>query len=153
MNPPSITNATKVSVDVENLTSVLLAAKGALGITRSIAIRLVESGEMVALNSKFRDCPDNTDVLTFPSDLDDPLPLGDIAICIPYAIEQAALRDASLDNELAALLVHGCLHLIGYDDLNDEDRKAMQQKMNEVGTTIGIPIDGEWTSILHQDNE
>ena len=153
MKQLSITNATDVCVDVENLNSVLLDVKVALGITRSIAIRLVDSNEMVGLNTTFRDCPENTDVLTFPSGLDDPLPIGDIAISISYAVDQAGIRGVTVDNELAALVVHGCLHLVGYDDLNDQDRKAMQEKMNEVGTTIGIPIDGEWTSILHQDNE
>ena len=153
MKQSPIENATDVAVNLENLSVGYQSIARALQITRPIAVRLVDSPEMVQLNTSFRDCPENTDVLTFPSGLDDPLPLGDIAICVPYAIDQANLRKVTLENELIALLVHGCLHLVGYDDLTDEDRAVMQHKMNEVGATIGIPIDGEWSSILHQDNE
>ena len=153
MSQSPLQNATTVDVDLENLTATYRNVTRDLGITRPIGVRLVDESEMVHLNTNFRNCPESTDVLTFPSGLEDPLPLGDIAICVPYAIQQAALRNVSLDNELTALLVHGCLHLVGYDDLTDEDRQAMQQKMNEVGQQIGIPIDGEWTSILHQENE
>jgi probable rRNA maturation factor len=153
MKQSPIQNATSVSVDLENLHSVYLSIKDALGIKRSFAIRLVDSEEMIQLNTSFRGCPEDTDVLTFPSGLDDPMPLGDIAIGIPYARDQAEMRGVSLDNEITALLVHGVLHLLGYDDILDNDRKVMQQKMNEVGEQIGIPIDGNWTSILHQDDE
>lgn len=153
MSQSPLQNATAVDVDLENLTATYRTVTQTLGITRPIAVQLVDESEMVNLNSNFRNCFESTDVLTFPSGLDDPLPLGDIAICVPYAIEQAARRNVSLGNELTALLVHGCLHLLGYDDLTDDDRRAMQQKMNEVGDQIGIPIDGEWTSILHQENE
>lgn len=153
MNQSPLENATNIAVEMENLLSAYRNICKSLDITRPIAIRLVDTPEMVQLNTSFRGCPENTDVLTFPSGLDDPLPLGDIAICLPYAQQQAVLRMVSLDNEITALLVHGCLHLLGYDDVDDEDRAAMQQKMNEVGEQIGIPIDGEWTSILHQDNE
>ena len=148
-----IENATDVAIDLENLFSAYQATAEALDIRRPVAIRLVDSPEMVQLNSDFRNCPDDTDVLTFPSGLEDPLPLGDIAISVPYAVNQAVLRGVSIDNELTALLVHGCLHLIGYDDIDDQDRLVMQQKMNEVGQQIGVQIDGEWTSILHQENE
>jgi probable rRNA maturation factor len=153
MKESPLFNATSIDVDLKNLSSIYLSVADALDISRPIAVRLVDSSEMILLNTTFRACPENTDVLTFPSGLADPLPLGDIAISIPYAMEQAKMRNVSLENELAALLVHGCLHLVGYDDIEDHDRFEMQQKMNEVGKQIGIPIDGEWTSILHQEIE
>jgi len=149
----AIQNATQVQIDLLRLSSVLDEAKLYLEISRPIAIRLVDDEEMVDLNTRFRNVPESTDVLTFPSGLDDPLPLGDVAICVPYAALQANLRKVPLDNELAALLIHGCLHLIGFDDLSDEDRARMQAKMNEVGEKLGIPIEAEWTSVLHQAHE
>ena len=153
MKESPIQNTANIDLDVEGLVSVLSLIKVAVGITRPIAVQLVDSPEMVRLNTIFRNCPENTDVLTFPSGLDDPLPLGDIAVCVEYAQRQATLRGVSMINEITALLVHACLHLVGYDDIADEDRTAMQHKMNEVGEQIGIPFDGEWTSILHQDYE
>ncbi|MEI8282526.1 MAG: rRNA maturation RNase YbeY [Armatimonadota bacterium] len=151
MNQSPIQNATDISVDLDSLENLFQQVRRALGISRPVDTILVESAEMVRLNTQFRNCTENTDVLTFPSGLHDPLPLGDIAICIPYANKQATLRSVSLDNEIVALYVHGCLHLLGYDDIDESDRTAMQHKMNEVGQKIGIPIEGEWTSILHQD--
>lgn len=153
MKESPLFNATSIDVDLKDLSSIYFSVVDALKISRPIAVRLVDSSEMIQLNTRFRDCSENTDVLTFPSGLEDPLPLGDIAICVPYAMDQARMRNVPLDNELAALLVHGCLHLVGYDDIEDQDRFAMQEKMNEVGKQIGIPIDGEWTSILHQEIE
>ena len=153
MSIESLENATDIEVDLDWLASTLDSTKALLGVARPIAVRLVDSHEMEALNTRFRNVPESTDVLTFPSGLDDPLPLGDIAICVPYAADQAHLRGVTLDIEFAALLIHGCLHLIGYDDIEDSDRKAMQVKMNELGDKLGIPIDAEWTSVLHQAQE
>ena len=82
-----------------------------------------------------------------------PFPLGDIAISIPYAQRQALLRGVSLADELTALIVHGVLHLVGYDDETEADKLRMQQRMNEVGEMIGTPIDAFWTSVLHQNGE
>lgn len=150
MSTCPIENASSQSIDIEGLGKVLIQTKQVLDIDRAVNIRLVDDREMTDLNSRFRNVPESTDVLTFPSGLETPLPLGDIAICVPYAIRQAELRKVELNNELAALLIHGCLHLVGFDDIEDEDRQAMQTKMNEVGQKIGIQIDAEWTSVLHQ---
>lgn len=146
-------NATELEVDLSGLAAVLESTKTYLGITRPVSVRLVDHEEMTDLNRRFRNLSESTDVLTFPSGLDDPLPIGDIAICVPYAQDQADLRRVLLGNELSALLIHGCLHLIGFDDIEDDDRKAMQAKMNEIGNKLGIPIDAEWTSVLHQAYE
>jgi probable rRNA maturation factor len=153
MKQVPIENATEVEIDLQSLHTIYLSVLHSLDIVRPVAVRLTDSAEMIDLNRRFRSCHEDTDVLTFPSGLSDPLPLGDIAICVPYAIRQANLRNVPLENELTALIIHGCLHLLGYDDLADEDRYLMQVKMNEVGVQIGIPIDAEWTSILHQEHE
>ncbi len=153
MDIEPIHNATEAHLDVDRLTSILSEIKRVLTIDRRIDIRLVDELEMIELNSRFRDLSESTDVLTFPSGLDAPLPLGDLAICIPYAAAQALSRGVSLENELVALMVHGCLHLMDYDDIEEDDRREMQAKMNEVGEKIGIPIEAEWTSVLHQTDD
>lgn len=153
MSIEHLENASDQSVDLDQLSSVLERVKVELNIRRIIAVRLVNEAEIIDLNSRFRNLSESTDVLTFPSGLDDPLPLGDIAICVPYAIRQSEVRGVDVNNELAALLIHGILHLLGYDDETDSDRHNMQQKMNEVGEKLGILIDAEWTSVLHQADE
>lgn len=122
-------------------------------VSQSVNVMLMGSQQVRELNRKFRGVDADTDVLTFPSGQAFPFPLGDIAISLPYATLQAALRGVSTENELVALIVHGVLHLVGYDDETEEDRLNMQIRMNEIGETIGTPIDAHWTSVLHQEEE
>ena len=63
----------------------------------------------------------------FPIPAGEPPPLGDIVISIPQAARQAKERDASLRRELALLIVHGALHLLGHDHYADAERDEMQQ--------------------------
>jgi probable rRNA maturation factor len=65
------------------------------------------------LNAKWRGIDRSTDVLSFPQD--DPIILGDLVLSLPTAIRQARERGWSLRTELRVLLVHGFLHLLGYD--------------------------------------
>jgi probable rRNA maturation factor len=122
-------------------------------IDQAVAVRITDDAEISKLNLQYRGVEDATDVLTFPSGFGLPFPKGDIAISAEYAARQARLRGASLTNEVMTLLVHGILHLVGFDDDTDEDRRVMQAEMKAVGEEFSIPIDAEWTSILHQANE
>ena len=74
---------------------------------------------------------------------------GDIAISVPFAQRQAAARGVSLDVELQYLAIHGALHLIGWDDVEDREREQMQAEMNRIGGFVGLPPDPEWGSVLH----
>jgi probable rRNA maturation factor len=133
----------------DTVVSALESAATELQVKQSVGVLFCDTDEMLALNLRFRGVNEFTDVLTFPSGSNAPLPLGDIAICVPFAADQAELRGVTLENELIALGVHGLLHLYGYDDIEDDDRAAMQKAMNDVGQKIGVQIDGAWTSILH----
>lgn len=145
----SISNET--SIEVDGLEKVLKDVATIEGIHQAIHVRLVGNSEIQLLNHRWRDLDKPTDVLTFPSGMPLPFPAGDIVISVDYAIAQAQERNVPLPDELIALLVHGVLHLSGYDDETDNDKRAMQRRMNEIGNLIGTPIDAEWTSVLHQD--
>ena len=145
----SISNETSVQVD--GLEQVLKDVAAIEGIDQAIHVRLVGNSEIQSLNHRWRDLDKPTDVLTFPSGMPLPFPAGDIVISVDYANSQAKERNVPLQDELIALLVHGVLHLSGYDDETDNDKRAMQRRMNEIGNLIGTPIDAEWTSVLHQD--
>jgi len=90
------------------------------------------SGDAIrSLNRKFRDLDEPTDVLSFPAveDLDEirdepSAYLGDLAVCIPYTAEHLA-EGRSLEEEVALLLIHGLLHLLGWD----HDTKASERRM------------------------
>lgn len=85
-----------------------------------VSILIVGRARMRKLHRDFMDDPTDTDVLAFPTDLG-----GDIAICAPVAAANAKRFDEPVARELLRLIVHGSLHLLGYQD---EPRSA-QKKM------------------------
>lgn len=146
----SLDNTTQIFIDSTQLESILLGACQECGIEQSVHVRIVENSEIQALNARFRHVDEPTDVLTFPSGLEEPFPAGDIAISVDYASEQARVRGVELSNELSALIIHGVLHICGYDDENEADQREMQLAMKTLGDKLQVPIDAEWTSVLHQ---
>lgn len=87
---------------------------GALGVEdRELSVLLTDDNEMQGLNRDYRGKDKPTDVLSFP--MDDARLLGDVVISMDTAKAQARDLGVSLDDEVARLLVHGILHLLGYD--------------------------------------
>ncbi len=104
---------------------------------KEISVLLVDDEQIRELNRQYRhkDCP--TDVLAFPQQTEDsPIYqqqlLGDIVISIPTAQRQARNLGHPLEKELKILLIHGLLHLLGYDHIQDNDAALMQQKEAEL---------------------
>lgn len=83
-----------------------------------LSVALIGNGEMRKLNARYRKKDYPTDVLSFPAAQDMPAGvrlLGDVIISVDKAKEQAKDRGRSLDEEMTTLLIHGVLHLLGYD--------------------------------------
>lgn len=116
-----------------------------------VCVLLTEDDEMRELNHRFRNLDESTDVLTFPAL--DPSTLGDIAISIPYAERQAKRRGVSLKQEIGFLAIHGGLHLLGFDDESEDDRRTMVDEMNRAALAAGLKQDHEWASLLHGVSE
>jgi probable rRNA maturation factor len=99
-----------------------------------ISVRIVDEMEGRALNKRYRDRDSATNVLSFPlSDegvneppADLPLTLGDIVICAPVAAREAIDQGKQESDHWAHLLVHGALHLMGYDHETDEEAREME---------------------------
>ncbi|MDZ4169539.1 MAG: rRNA maturation RNase YbeY [Coriobacteriia bacterium] len=100
-----------------------------------LSIAVVEIAEMTELNTTYRSKEGPTDVLSFPCD--DPcavvgpgesVTLGDVIIAPEVAERQAAEYGHTVEEELNLLLVHGVLHLLGYDHEADEEAAAMQAR-------------------------
>ena len=72
--------------------------------------------------------PSDTDMPGFILPSEEPPPLGEVIISLPQTRRQAAERNVPLERELALLIVHGVLHLVGYDHLETEDLERMQSK-------------------------
>lgn len=103
-----------------------------------VSLSLVGGAKIKELNKKYRNKNEVTDVLSFPLEEQrfkkhDILPLGDIFICLPFAVKEAERQNISLEKELTWLTVHGFLHLLGYDhEKSAKDKKKMFQLENKI---------------------
>lgn len=94
-----------------------------------ISVRLVDIPEMAGLNQAYRGKPGPTNVLSFPADLPAELELpllGDIVICAPVVREEAQSQHKALAAHWAHMAVHGTLHLLGYDHVEENEAVAME---------------------------
>ena len=99
-----------------------------------LSILLVTTGHIKGLNRRFAGNDYATDVLAFPMLEDDEgsLLLGDVVICPQIAGKNAAAGGRPLTDELDVLVVHGTLHLLGYDHQGDKDKAKMEQRLLEI---------------------
>ena len=104
-----------------------------------IAVHLVDAAEMTGLNETFLHHAGSTDVITFdyasgPNKVE---LLGDIMICVTEAVVQARRFRTTWSEEVVRYLVHGVLHLKGYDDLNPAARRTMKLEENRLLRDLG----------------
>lgn len=116
---------------------------GAVGEESStLSISLVDDREIAILNRDHRGKDKPTDVLSFPLDPSEEAPerlLGDIVISVDTAKRQAAEYDALLQNEVNRLLIHGILHVLGYDHEEPAQRQTMEAEERRLAGVIGMP--------------
>jgi len=96
-----------------------------------ITLRVVEAKESQALNKEWRKKDTATNVLSFPvGEVIEQLPnlLGDIVICAPIVEQEAKEQEKSIEAHWAHLIIHGILHLQGYDHESDEEANKMESK-------------------------
>jgi probable rRNA maturation factor len=99
-------------------------AKKMAGVTGEVAVLVTDRARMQDLNRQFRRKDFPTDVLSFP------LPEGgDIAVCAEIALENSARLKHSFEEELKVLILHGMLHLAGYDHESDDGKMARREAL------------------------
>jgi probable rRNA maturation factor len=94
-----------------------------------VSVRLVDSAEMAQLNETYRGKTGATNVLSFPAGLPAELAiplLGDIVICAPVVRAEAAQQGKTESAHWAHMTVHGTLHLLGYDHIEEEEATIME---------------------------
>jgi probable rRNA maturation factor len=145
------------------LAEQVLEAEGVRGDTE-LSVLFVDESAMAALNERFMGSTGPTDVLAFPIDgelvepgrwpdggtegpertladqAEMPLLLGDVVICPAVAARQAPEHAGDLEGELALLLVHGVLHLLGHDHADDEQRAVMQARERDLLARFQPPL-------------
>ncbi len=113
-----------------------------------VYVRVTTDEELATLNATYRGMAGPTDVLSFPTLGDDgwvrppgaPVELGDIVISWPRIVAQAAEQGHPAMHELALMVVHGCLHLLGYDHMEESDRQRMWARQEAILGALGINV-------------
>jgi probable rRNA maturation factor len=117
----------------------------------SLCVVVTDDIEIQSLNQQFRDIDAPTDVLSFGQEptahvfvtpAKEPPYLGDVILSFPRAQEQAVEQGHSTDSEVALLIVHGILHLMGYDHVTLEERDRMWAKQDVILGTLGSRKNG-----------
>ena len=134
--------------DLRELAALVLSEEG-YPETTEVAILLVSEDEMAGYNERFLERDGPTDVLAFPvetllpgvvPDLDPhgpPLIAGDVIISPAYVDQQARKHGVEPDDEMALMVTHGMLHLLGWDHETDEEAEQMEQRERELLAKVG----------------
>jgi probable rRNA maturation factor len=109
-----------------------------------ISLVIGDDALLKELNQKYLGINATTDVLSFPSSEVDPdtrsLYLGDVVISLPRAQDQAAEGGHPLEDELQLLVIHGTLHLLGYDHMEHTDKEKMQLVQDRIMNQLGVKL-------------
>lgn len=132
--------------DQERLLHLLEASMLALDLPPSeVSVRFVSATEIQSLNQQYRGIDRPTNVLSFESDLELPADsnagyqlLGDIVICNEVVADEAHRYGKSMEARTTHMLVHGLLHLLGYDHEIDTERQAMEKLEVKLMSSLGF---------------
>lgn len=130
--------------DQEQCEQIVQGVLDSLGIQepKECTIRVVDEAESAELNQQYRGKGGPTNVLSFPFEtmveMDIDL-LGDLVICAPVVIRQAKEQNKSEAMHWAHLIVHGCLHLLGYDHIEAADASKMEALEIAIMDKLGYP--------------
>lgn len=121
------------------------AVPGGKSVPSTLTIRIVDEQEARRLNQVYRDRDYATNVLSFPAGLPEGLPadirqsqLGDILICAPVVAREASEQGCTETDHWAHLTIHGILHLLGYDHLQNEEAVIMESLETKILAKLGI---------------
>lgn len=107
-----------------------------------VSVYIVDEAEGRELNAQYRGKDYPTNVLSFPADIAEevgiPL-LGDLVICAPVVEREAQEQGKTLPAHWAHMLVHGTLHLVGFDHIDDDEAEIMETLETQIVTGLGYP--------------
>jgi probable rRNA maturation factor len=107
-----------------------------------IVVRIVDESESAELNEQYRHKQGPTNILSFPVEIPEGIDLnllGDLVICAPVLEKEAQQQNKLLAHHWAHIIMHGVLHLLGYDHLDDEQAEEMESKEIALLQQLNIP--------------
>jgi len=113
-----------------------------------LTIRIVDIAESQLLNLQYRQKNKPTNVLSFPFEVPEGIELnllGDLVICAEVVAQEAIEQQKSLHEHWAHMVIHGCLHLLGYDHINDDE--ATEMEAIEIGLLSKLSISNPYQEI------
>jgi probable rRNA maturation factor len=139
IEPDADTSQNRTALKVRELRNFLQKATSAAGLRGEVSVLLATDATIRTLNRDFRKKDKATDVLSFPADPSHPdaKVAGDLAISLDTARKQAEDHHHSLQTEVKILLLHGVLHLAGYD--HESDTGQMARKESVLRKQLGLP--------------
>jgi probable rRNA maturation factor len=121
----------------------LRAASAEMSVSGEVSVLFTNDDEMRTLNKRWRNIDKATDVLSFPADGPEipntPKPLGDIALGYETALHDSETMKRPFDSHVSHLLIHGFLHLLGYDHMTPEDAIVMEPLEAKILAGLGWP--------------
>ena len=160
------TSTPPIHVDVDNACSAdnvpddgnfvrwVTAALDGVRTRAEVAIRIVDETESASLNAQYRHKNTATNILSFPSDLPEdcePPILGDLAICAAVVAREATEQRKSPEAHWAHMVIHGSLHLLGFDHIDDADAEIMETREIAILHTLGFA--NPYVTEEHQQHE
>lgn len=129
--PPSFYNIVKYNI--KNIVNVILKEQvDKINKNKIIEIVFVDENEMRKYNQTYRNIAKTTNILTFNYSefTDDEIVLSSIVLCMNVIKRRAKLHNSTVEAELKRTLIHGILHVVGYDHINKREREKMQEFEN-----------------------
>ena len=127
------------SVDLPNAEQLALEAAEAATAEGGLTILLTDDATVADLNLRFRDKAGPTNVLSFPAAENPEGHLGDLALAFGVCAREAGEQGKPLEHHLQHLVVHGVLHLVGYDHMTDADAEEMEGLERVILAGLGVP--------------
>ncbi|WP_396587922.1 rRNA maturation RNase YbeY [Bermanella sp. R86510] len=122
------------------------AAIGKLKPDAELSIRIVEASESQSLNHQYRGKDKPTNVLSFPFEIPEELAgleeislIGDLVVCHDIVISEAEQQGKPLEHHYAHMIIHGCLHLLGFDHINEDEATEMESLEIDILSHLNIP--------------
>ena len=146
-NPATITVDLQLVCDdktVPEIADFQLWSEAALGVYKKpfeLTIRLVNIDESRELNHQYRGKDKPTNVLSFPFEVPEGVELdllGDLVICVDVVEQEAIEQQKSLQAHWAHMVIHGCLHLLGFDHIEDDEAEEMEALETKLITALGF---------------